>query len=97
MRGQNISMKTSVQGGSVVKVTDWSSRGPEFNSQQPHGGSQPSVTPGPNALIRNINAHRKRGREGGREGGEGGREGEREGEREGREGERERGREKTRQ
>jgi len=30
--------------GSVVKSTDCSSRGPEFNSQQPHGGSQPSVT-----------------------------------------------------
>jgi hypothetical protein len=29
--------------GSVVKNTDCSSRGPEFNSQQPHGGSQPSV------------------------------------------------------
>jgi len=28
---------------SVVKSTDCSSRGPEFNSQQPHGGSQPSV------------------------------------------------------
>ena len=28
--------------GSVVKSTDCSSRGPEFNSQQPHGGSQPS-------------------------------------------------------
>jgi len=27
--------------GSVVK--DSSSRGPEFNSQQPHGGSHPSV------------------------------------------------------
>jgi hypothetical protein len=26
----------------VVKSTDCSSRGPEFNSQQPHGGSQPS-------------------------------------------------------
>jgi hypothetical protein len=25
--------------GSVVKSTDCSSRGPEFNSQQPHGGS----------------------------------------------------------
>jgi hypothetical protein len=24
----------------VVKSTDYSSRGPEFNSQQPHGGSQ---------------------------------------------------------
>jgi hypothetical protein len=29
--------------GSVGKGTDCSSRGPEFNSQQPHGGSQPSV------------------------------------------------------
>jgi hypothetical protein len=27
----------------VVKSTDCSSRGPKFNSQQPHGGSQPSV------------------------------------------------------
>jgi len=29
--------------GSVVKSTDCSSRGLEFKSQQPHGGSQPSV------------------------------------------------------
>jgi hypothetical protein len=29
--------------GSVVKSTDCSSRGPEFNTQQPHGGSQPSL------------------------------------------------------
>jgi hypothetical protein len=29
--------------GSVVKNTDCSSRGPEFNFQQPHGGSQSSV------------------------------------------------------
>jgi hypothetical protein len=29
--------------GSVVKSTDYSSRGPEFKPQQPHGGSQPSV------------------------------------------------------
>jgi len=29
--------------GSVVKSTDCSSRGPEFNSQQPHSISQPSV------------------------------------------------------
>jgi hypothetical protein len=29
--------------GSEVKSTDCSSRGPEFKSQQPHGGSQPSV------------------------------------------------------
>jgi hypothetical protein len=36
--------------GSAVKSTDCSSRDPEFNSQQPHGGSQPSVT-GSNALF----------------------------------------------
>jgi len=29
--------------GLVVKSTDCSSRGPEFKSQQPHGGSQLSV------------------------------------------------------
>ena len=29
--------------GSVVNGTDCFSRGPEFSSQQPHGGSQPSV------------------------------------------------------
>jgi hypothetical protein len=29
--------------GPAGKSTDCSSRGPEFNSQQPHGGSQPSV------------------------------------------------------
>jgi hypothetical protein len=29
--------------GSAVKSTDCSSRGPEFKSQHPHGGSQPSV------------------------------------------------------
>jgi hypothetical protein len=27
----------------VVKSTDCSSKGPEFNSYQPHGGSQSSV------------------------------------------------------
>ena len=31
------------RGGSEVKGTDCSYRGPEFNSQQPHGGPQPSV------------------------------------------------------
>jgi hypothetical protein len=30
--------------GSVVKSADCSSEGPEFKSQQPDGGSQPSVT-----------------------------------------------------
>jgi hypothetical protein len=29
--------------GSVVKSIDCSPKGPEFNSQQPHGGLQPSV------------------------------------------------------
>jgi hypothetical protein len=29
--------------GSVLKSTGCSSRGPEFSSQQPHGGSQPAV------------------------------------------------------
>ena len=36
--------------GSEVKSTDCSSRGPEFNSQQPHGVSQPSVM-GSDALF----------------------------------------------
>ena len=36
--------------GSAVKSTDCSSRGPEFNSQEPHGGSQPSVM-GSDALF----------------------------------------------
>jgi hypothetical protein len=47
------SVKTESGGwcdGSVVKNTDCSSRGPEFNSQQPHGGSQPSVM-GSDALF----------------------------------------------
>jgi hypothetical protein len=35
---------------SEVKSTDCSSRGPEFNSQQSHGGSQPSIL-GSNALF----------------------------------------------
>jgi hypothetical protein len=36
--------------GSVGKSTDCSSEGPEFKSQQPHGGSQPSVM-GSDALF----------------------------------------------
>ena len=36
--------------GSVVKSIDCSSRGPEFNSQHPHGGSQPSLM-GSDALF----------------------------------------------
>jgi hypothetical protein len=35
---------------SAIKSTDCSSRGSEFNSQQPHGGSQPSVM-GSDALF----------------------------------------------
>jgi len=37
------SMLPGLRYGSVVKSTDCSSRGPEFKSQKPHGGSQPSV------------------------------------------------------
>jgi hypothetical protein len=33
------------RGGSEVKSTDFSSRGSRFESQHPHGGSQPSETP----------------------------------------------------
>jgi hypothetical protein len=36
--------------GSLVRSTDCSSRGPEFNSQQPHGGSQ-SPEMGSDALF----------------------------------------------
>jgi hypothetical protein len=35
-------VKQGWRDGSVVKSTDCSSKGPEFISQQPHGGSQPS-------------------------------------------------------
>jgi hypothetical protein len=38
------------RGDSAIKRTDYSSSGPEFNSQQPHGGSQPSVM-GSDALF----------------------------------------------
>jgi hypothetical protein len=38
---------------SVVKSADCSSEGPEFKSQQPHGGSQPSVTK-PDALFWSV-------------------------------------------
>jgi hypothetical protein len=42
--------KVGWRDGSAVKSTDCSSRGLEFNSQQLHGGSQPSVM-GSNALF----------------------------------------------
>jgi hypothetical protein len=35
--------KSGWRDGSVVKSTDCSSEGPEFKSQQPHGGSQPPI------------------------------------------------------
>ena len=43
---QLVVIRNSTKGwrdGSAVKSTDCSSKGPELNSQQPHGGSQPSV------------------------------------------------------
>jgi hypothetical protein len=42
--------------GLVVKSTDCSSRGPEFNSQHPHGGSPPSVV-GSDALFCPAGVH----------------------------------------
>jgi hypothetical protein len=49
--------KRGWRGGSAVKSSDCSSRGPEFNSQQPHGGSQPSVM-GSDALFWHAGVHR---------------------------------------
>jgi len=43
-------IKQGCRDGSAVRGTDCPSRGPEFNSQQPHGGSQPSVM-GSDALF----------------------------------------------
>jgi hypothetical protein len=42
--------------GSAVKRTICSSRGPEFKSQQPHGGSQPSIM-GSAALFWHVGVH----------------------------------------
>jgi hypothetical protein len=42
--------------GSAVKSTGCSFEGPEFNSQHPHGGSQPSVM-GYDALSWFANVH----------------------------------------
>ena len=36
-------IELSWRDGSVVKSTDYSYRGPEFKSQQSHGGSQSSI------------------------------------------------------
>ena len=43
--------------GSAVK--SWSSRGPEFTSQQPHDGSQPSIV-GSDALFWHAGIHANR-------------------------------------
>ena len=45
--------------GSVAKSTDCSSRGPEFNSQQLYGGSQPSLM-GSDALFWHAGVHADR-------------------------------------
>ena len=58
--------------GLAVKSTSCSSRGPEFNSQHPHGSSKLSVTPVPGDLTpshrhtyrQNTNAHEIKMREG---------------------------------
>jgi hypothetical protein len=44
---QNMALKIISWAGEMaqwVRAPDCSSEGPEFKSQQPHGGSQPSVT-----------------------------------------------------
>jgi hypothetical protein len=38
-----MTIRKSTTGAGEVESTDCSSKGSEFNSQQPHGGSQPSV------------------------------------------------------
>jgi hypothetical protein len=43
LRGKFIALIAYIRDGSAVKSTDCSSEGPDFNSQQPHGGSRPSV------------------------------------------------------
>jgi hypothetical protein len=45
--------------GSAVKSTGCSSRGPEFKSQQLHGGSQPSIK-GSDALFWHPGIHAER-------------------------------------
>jgi hypothetical protein len=39
----NIGLWAGEEVAQQLRALDCSSRGPEFNSQQPHGGSQPSV------------------------------------------------------
>jgi hypothetical protein len=45
--------KAGWRNGSEVERTDCSSRGLEFKSQQPHGGSQPSIM-GSDALFWHV-------------------------------------------
>jgi len=52
-------IKQAWRDGSAVKSTGCSSRGPEFNSQSPHGGSQPSIL-GSDALFRHTDRHANR-------------------------------------
>jgi hypothetical protein len=52
-------MRKGWRDGSVVKSTDCSSRDPEFDAQQPHGGSQPPVM-GSDALSWHTGVHADR-------------------------------------
>ena len=60
MRGVRLkSVKRVWRDGSEVKSTSCSSRGPEFNSQQPYGGLQPSIMrPGTLSWPTSIHADR---------------------------------------
>ena len=48
-----VQLDSSWRDGSVVESIDCFSEGPEFNSQQPYGGSQPSVM-GSDALFWDV-------------------------------------------
>ena len=55
-------LKHNIQGwrdGSAIKGTDYFFGGPEFSSQQPHGGSQPSIM-GSDALFWPTGVHADR-------------------------------------
>ena len=50
--GQEINKDSlGLRDDSVVKSTGCSSRGPRFEPQHPHVGSQPSITPAPGDLV----------------------------------------------
>jgi hypothetical protein len=58
----SLPLRTIIAGwrdGSVVKSTGCSSKGPEFNSQQPQGGSQSSIM-GSDALFWHASVHTDR-------------------------------------